>query len=140
MSDIRASVRDTLSQLITAPDKELPALARAHLTPDTIWDVAFPIDRLLGVDAVLGAHQHQDTLTIVLKPRAEINAIGPNINIAFQGKIAALPALVLILPNLDQAPNGRRWKASRLRAEKNGQGFLELPGRNTFQGIVKLLA
>jgi predicted ester cyclase len=39
--------------MIAAPDGELQALVEAHLTPDTVWDVASPINRLEGVGAVL---------------------------------------------------------------------------------------
>ncbi|NNG03538.1 MAG: SnoaL-like domain-containing protein [Inquilinus sp.] len=39
--------------MMSARDTDLPALLAAHLTPDTVWDVAYPINRLEGVEAVL---------------------------------------------------------------------------------------
>ena len=53
MSDDRAIAHGVLKSLIQAPEAELHALLSAHLTPDTVWDVAYPINRLEGVDAVL---------------------------------------------------------------------------------------
>ena len=53
MNDLREDARGFLNRMISAPEAELRALLAAHLTPDTVWDVAFPINRLEGVDAVL---------------------------------------------------------------------------------------
>ncbi len=53
MSDVRALAHGLLNRLIAAPEDESAALARETLAPDTVWDVAFPINRLEGVDAVL---------------------------------------------------------------------------------------
>ena len=69
----------------------------------------------------------------MLEPGAEINAVRPDIDVALQGKIAALPALVFVLPDLDQTPDRGRRKTAGLRAEEYGQSLLELAGRNAFQ-------
>ena len=53
MSDVRAAAHGFLNRMMSAPDTELRDLLAAHLTPDTAWDVAFPINRLEGVEAVL---------------------------------------------------------------------------------------
>jgi len=53
MSEFRTSASCFLNAMIAAPDRDLHGLLKAHLTPDTVWDVAFPINRLDGVDAVL---------------------------------------------------------------------------------------
>jgi len=53
MSDFRAVAHGLLNGLIAAPEAELRLLADAVLTPDTVWDVAFPINRLEGRNAVL---------------------------------------------------------------------------------------
>jgi len=53
MSDVRAQAHGLVNRLIAAPEAGLSALAEQSLTPDTTWDVAFPVNRLDGVDAVL---------------------------------------------------------------------------------------
>ena len=53
MTDLRASAHGLLNRLIAASDEGLPRLAAEHLAPDTVWDVAHPINRLEGVEAVL---------------------------------------------------------------------------------------
>ena len=53
MNDFRASAHRFLAHMIAAPDEDLPSLLKQHLTPDTIWDVSFPVNRLEGPDAVL---------------------------------------------------------------------------------------
>lgn len=47
MSDFRADIRDALSNLLSNP-----SAATQHLTPDTVWDVAWPVNRLVGPHAV----------------------------------------------------------------------------------------
>lgn len=53
MSDFRAPAIAFLNQTMTIPDEDLPKLLKTSLTSDTVWDVAFPINRLEGIDAVL---------------------------------------------------------------------------------------
>ena len=49
----RAEAHGFLNRLISAPDDQLSELAYAHLTPDCIWDIAHPINRLTGIEAIL---------------------------------------------------------------------------------------
>lgn len=53
MSDVRATANSLLTRMMSAPETELRALLTGRLTPDSVWDVAYPINRLEGVDAVL---------------------------------------------------------------------------------------
>ncbi|MBC6429105.1 MAG: ester cyclase [Cellvibrionales bacterium] len=53
MTDLRRRTQSVLEQLILAPEGDLPAVLNQHLTADTLWDIAFPINRLRGVEAVL---------------------------------------------------------------------------------------
>jgi len=53
MSDFRATAHGFLNRMIAAPEDELEALLAASLTPDTVWDVAHPVGRLEGPEAVL---------------------------------------------------------------------------------------
>jgi predicted ester cyclase len=51
--DVRAATRRLLADLLSVPEADLPALARGGLTAGTAWDVAFPIGRLEGPEAVV---------------------------------------------------------------------------------------
>ncbi len=51
-TDYRASTHSFLNRLISAPDERIGAVMEDGLTPDTVWDVAHPIDRLTGRGAV----------------------------------------------------------------------------------------
>ncbi|MEM6665921.1 MAG: ester cyclase [Pseudomonadota bacterium] len=53
MTDQRATTRSFLNGIIACPAAEVSTLAHAHLTPGTVWDIAFPINRLEGIDAVV---------------------------------------------------------------------------------------
>ena len=53
MSDRRESTHVFLNRMIAAPEHEIGPLAAAHLSADTVWDVAHPINRLEGREAVL---------------------------------------------------------------------------------------
>jgi len=53
MSNFRDAAFHVLNRLISAPETELRSYAAAQLTADTVWDVAYPINRLEGIDAVL---------------------------------------------------------------------------------------
>jgi predicted ester cyclase len=53
MSDDRAAAHAFLSAILRVPETDLAGFARSMLTPDTVWDVAFPVGRLEGIDAVL---------------------------------------------------------------------------------------
>lgn len=53
MSDWRADTHTFLNALIRIPDSDLDAFARTMIGADCVWDVAAPVGRLKGVDAVL---------------------------------------------------------------------------------------
>ncbi len=53
MSDFRATAHTFLNTLVRAPESVLTDLVREHLSPDTIWDISHPINRLEGPDQVL---------------------------------------------------------------------------------------
>jgi len=52
MTDFRTGIYKSLKRIISASDSELPGLLRQHLSADVIWDVAWPINRLQGIDEV----------------------------------------------------------------------------------------
>src|SRR3712207_2937277 len=83
--------------------------------------------------ARVGPDQDQEALPLVIEPRGEVDAIGPEIHVAPGGQIALLPACVLLLPSLGEAPHGRRGETGCFGTEQRRQRFLELPGRDTLQ-------
>ncbi len=52
MTDFRKTAYDLLNQLIAVPDDQLSAFMAANFSPDVVWDVSHPVNRLEGVDAV----------------------------------------------------------------------------------------
>jgi predicted ester cyclase len=53
MTDIRSSALSLLRDLLTVEERNLRQIARDGLTPDSTWDVAHPIERLVGPEAIL---------------------------------------------------------------------------------------
>lgn len=53
MTDFRTKPHNFLNSLLTVADDELAEFMNNHLTPDTVWDIAHPVNRLVGVEAVL---------------------------------------------------------------------------------------
>lgn len=51
--DTRAQTAAALQDLLRCPEADLAHHAAAHLAPDIVWDVAYPVNRLVGIDAVL---------------------------------------------------------------------------------------
>src|SRR5262252_8165508 len=49
------------------------------------------------------ADQHQDALLLVFKPRLQVDAICPDVHVAFRRQIALLPSLVLVEPTVLEA-------------------------------------
>jgi len=53
VTHLRLAAHQLLNTMIRLPERELPDFLARHLTPDTVWDVSAPINRLEGVTAVL---------------------------------------------------------------------------------------
>jgi hypothetical protein len=58
------------------------------------------------------ADQHQDALLFVFEARPEMDAIGPDVDIALRRQIAPLLRGVLVEPAVLQAPDRRVYRAS----------------------------
>ena len=69
----------------------------------------------------------------MVEPWAEVDAVGPDIDIAAGGEIALLPVLMLLLPGFGQASHGRCRQARRLRPEQRRQRLGELAGGHALQ-------
>ena len=46
-------IRGFLHRFISAPEAQLSELAQAYLSPDSVWDVAYPLNRLSGIETIL---------------------------------------------------------------------------------------
>ncbi|MHA1548117.1 MAG: ester cyclase [Alphaproteobacteria bacterium] len=53
MNDFRSSSLTFLRGLMAVEEENLQSFARDGMTPDTVWDVAYPIEQLVGPEAVL---------------------------------------------------------------------------------------
>src|SRR5690554_3111571 len=79
------------------------------------------------------AYEDQHASGIVLHARLKINAISPDVDIVAGRQVAALPADIVILPLLLQAPD-RRWRqVRRVATQKRAERFLEIAGRDASQ-------
>ncbi len=79
MSDFRRAPHSFLNAILTAPHSEAERLLSRHLTEDVIWDVAHPVNRLTGRDAVWNGFFNplKDALSHVRR-RDEMFIGGPN--------------------------------------------------------------
>lgn len=62
----------------------------------------------------VGADEHQHARPVVLQARCEVDAIGPEVDVAVGAEITVLPALVLLLPGHHQPAYRRRREAGRV--------------------------
>ncbi|MBT8475133.1 MAG: ester cyclase [Alphaproteobacteria bacterium] len=53
MPDIRVEMQSALSALVAAPAAEFDKIARRVIADDSVWDIAHPINRLAGRDAIV---------------------------------------------------------------------------------------
>lgn len=53
MSDYRADAHGILNRILSLPDSELAAFAKAALSPDVAWSVSHPINALVGPEEVV---------------------------------------------------------------------------------------
>src|SRR6202030_1902393 len=79
------------------------------------------------------ADDDQDALRLLLEPRLQMDAVGPEVEVALGRQIALLPARVLLAPRLLEAGDGRCRETGRVRADKRRQRFLEIAGRDALQ-------
>jgi hypothetical protein len=83
--------------------------------------------------ARVGADQHQHALALVLEPWGEVDAVGPEIDVAPGGEVAPLPAHMLLLPSFRETPHRRCRQARRLGPEQRRQGLAELTRGHALQ-------
>ena len=77
--------------------------------------------------------QHEDALLLVLEPRFEMDAVGPDIDIALGRKVALAPERVVVLPGVLQAADRRRRKPGRVLAQQRRQRVGQVAGRDALE-------
>ncbi len=79
------------------------------------------------------ADNHEHALLLVFEPRLQIDAVGPDVDVAPGRQVALLPARVLVDPNLLQPRDRRGRQARRILAEQRAERILEVTGRDALQ-------
>src|SRR5512144_354718 len=75
-----------------------------------------------------GAYEHQHAFGLGLHARLQIDAVGPDVDVAPRRQIAGLPASIFVLP-LALQPRDHGWrKIGRVLAEQSRQDFLKIAG------------
>src|ERR1019366_5629039 len=100
----------------------LRALAHAVDEPD---EFLFALGR--------GTDDNQQALRVILEPSLHMDAIDPEVNVAFGRDIALAPARVLVRPGLLEPPDGRGREPARVLAEQRDQRLLEITGGDALQ-------
>jgi hypothetical protein len=80
-----------------------------------------------------GADDHRHALGLRLHPRLQVDAVGPDVDVAPGRQVASLPALVLAPPVALEPGDHRGRQVGRLLAEKGGERLLEVAGRDPAQ-------
>src|SRR5580692_7824043 len=57
-----------------------------------------------------GADDHQQALRGLLEPGLHMDAVDPQVNVAFGREITLAPTRMLVRPGLLEPPDGRRWR------------------------------
>ena len=80
-----------------------------------------------------GADHHQHALGGGLHAGLEVDAVGPDIDVAPGRQVPPLPARIVLRPALLQPRDDRRRQVGRILAEQNTQRLLEITGRDAAQ-------
>ncbi len=83
-----------------------------------------------------GSHQHKNALFlvgIVFQPNFDVDAIGPDVNVLFLGKVTPAPLDVLFGPLLLESDDHVGAEAFSLLANQSLQGFSKIIGGNSFE-------
>src|SRR6266404_7322367 len=71
-----------------------------------------------------GANNDQQALRIVFQPGLNMNAVDPEIDVAFGREVALAPARVLFRPSLLETPYGRGRKPAGVLAKQRNERLL----------------
>ena len=117
--------RDGEAPLLEIDEQLAPALGTLALADLEADELLLPLRRRADHD--------EHALRGGLHPGLEIDAVGPEVDIAAGGEIAALPAVVLRLPPGREARDDARRQVRRVWAEECGQCLLEVAGGDAAQ-------
>ena len=76
---------------------------------------------------------HEDAFGLRFHPGLEVDAVRPDVDVTARREIAALPAVVLLLPTCRQPRDDARRQVRRVLAEKGRQRLLEVAGGDAAQ-------
>src|SRR3954453_14796647 len=125
----------------TVADRELGSRRKAaplqleeQLLP-RLCTLAHPVDE---ADQLLlafgrGADNDQQALRGVLEARLDVDAIGPEVDVALGGEIALAPAGMLLRPGLLEPSHGRSREPASILTEQRDQRLLEVAGGNALE-------
>src|SRR6266852_3744178 len=77
--------------------------------------------------------QHQDALLFVFEACLEMDAIGPDVDVALRRQIALLPRGMFVEPTVLQAADGECRQPSSILAKQRRQRLGEVAGRDPLQ-------
>ena len=80
-----------------------------------------------------GADDDQDALRLVLQTRLQIDAVGPDVDVALGRQVPLAPALVFVDPDVLQPRDRRGRQARSILAEQGAERLLEVAGRDALQ-------
>src|SRR6266545_1911400 len=80
-----------------------------------------------------GSDDDQQALRGVFETGLHVNAVDPEVDVAFGREIALAPARVLFGPSLLEASNGRGREPAGVPAEQCDQCVLEIAGRDALE-------
>src|SRR3981189_3495293 len=138
----------TASQKPTAPSAAAPAgppdrASHPRPPPFEVEEELFPRLRALAhavdePDKFLfafgrGADDHQQALRGFLEPGLHMDAVDPEVNVAFGREIALAPTRMLVRPGLREPPDGRGREPAGILAEQCDQRLLEITGGDALQ-------
>src|SRR6202171_5371410 len=80
-----------------------------------------------------GADDHQQALCGLLEPGLHMDAVDPEVNVAFGREIALAPTRMLVRPGLLEPPDGRGREPAGILAEQCDQRLREITGGDALQ-------
>src|SRR5271156_5065175 len=80
-----------------------------------------------------GADDHQQALRGLLEPGLHMDAVDPEVNVAFGREITLAPTRMLVRPGLLEPPDGRGREPASILAEQCDQRLLEITGGDALQ-------
>ena len=80
-----------------------------------------------------GADDHQQALRGLLEPGLHMDAVDPEVNVAFGREITLAPTRMLVRPGLLELPDGRGREPAGILAEQCDQRLLEITGGDALQ-------